>query len=83
VKSIKGVFFGAISVIGALLMFIIRSKNKTITKQKEEIKRHKTEEAKLKYIQEEEVRAKHVKNDISSGSLDAKRVLEQTNSYRD
>lgn len=70
-------------MIGALLMFIIRSKNKTITKQKEEIKRHKTEEAKLKYIQEEEVRAKHVKNDISSGSLDAKRVLEQTNSYRD
>lgn len=83
-EKIKSYLLIAWGVLTALFYILLKSKNKTIAQQKEQIKQHESKEEELKFINDQEKNAKDDKNTISASSeSDVDRLLEQNKAYRD
>lgn len=83
-EKIKSYLLIAWGVLIALFYALLKSKNKTIAQQKEQIKQHKSKEEELQFINNEEKKAKDDKNIISTSSeSDVDKLLEQNKAYRD
>lgn len=81
IKSILMVVWG---VLTALFYVLLKSKNKTIAQQKDQIKQHESKNEELQFINDKEKKAKNDKDVISTSSEpDVDRLLEQNKAYRD
>lgn len=83
-EKIKSYLLIAWGVLTALFYILLKSKNKTIAQQKEQIKQHESKEEELQFINDQEKKAKDDKNTISTSSeSDVDKLLEQNKAYRD
>lgn len=80
-KNILVIVLGAIS---AFFYVLLRSKNKTIAQQKEQIKRQQSKNEELSFINQKEQESKNEKNHVNTlPESDIDRLLEQNKAHRD
>lgn len=83
-NKIKLWLVGLWGVLTALFYVLLKSKNKTIAQQKDQIKQHESKNEELKFVNDQEKKAKDDKDTISTSSeSDVDRLLEQNKAYRD
>ncbi|OYQ80836.1 hypothetical protein B9T11_04970 [Wohlfahrtiimonas chitiniclastica] len=71
-------------VLTALFYALLKSKNRKIEKQKEQIKQHKSKHEELQFINDQEKKMKDDKNSINTSSeSDVDKLLERHKAYRD
>ena len=71
-------------VLTALFYALLKSKNRKIEKQKEQIKQHKSKHEELQFINDQEKKTKDDKNSINTSSeSDVDKLLERHKAYRD
>ncbi|OYQ85128.1 hypothetical protein [Wohlfahrtiimonas chitiniclastica] len=71
-------------VLTALFYALLKSKNRKIEKQNEQIKQHKSKHEELQFINDQEKKTKDDKNSINTSSeSDVDKLLEQNKAYRD
>ncbi|MBS7815913.1 hypothetical protein [Wohlfahrtiimonas chitiniclastica] len=71
-------------VLTALFYALLKSKNRKIEKQNEQIKQHKSKHDELQFINDQEKKTKDDKNSINTSSeSDVDKLLERHKAYRD
>ncbi|OYQ84409.1 hypothetical protein B9T21_09900 [Wohlfahrtiimonas chitiniclastica] len=71
-------------VLTAFFYALLKSKNRKIEKQKEQIKQHKSKHEELHFINDQEKKTKDDKNSINTSSeSDVDKLLEHHKAYRD
>lgn len=82
--KIKSYLLIAWGVLTALFYVLLKSKDREIAKQKDEIKQHKSKNEELSFINQKEQESKDVQDHINTSSeSDVDRLLEQNKAYRD
>lgn len=83
-EKIKSYLLIAWGVLTALFYVLLKSKNKTIAQQKDQIKQNESKNEELQFINDKEKKAKNDKDAISiSSEPDVDKLLEQNKAYRD
>lgn len=83
-NNLKNILLIGWGVLSALFYVLLKSKNKTIAQQKDQIKQHESKNEELQFINDQEKKAKDDKDTISTSSeSDVDRLLEQNKAYRD
>ncbi|WP_077929378.1 hypothetical protein [Wohlfahrtiimonas populi] len=83
-SRLKSYLLIAWGVLTALFYVLLKSKDRKIAKQQEEIKQHKSKNEELSFINQKEQESKDVQDHINtSNELDVDRLLEQNKAYRD
>ncbi|WP_077929233.1 hypothetical protein [Wohlfahrtiimonas populi] len=83
-NKIKTYLLIAWGVLTALFYVLLKSKDRKIEKQQDEIKQHKSKNEELSFINQKEQESKDVQDHISvSSESDVDRLLEQNKAYRD
>lgn len=83
-SKLKNILVIAWGVLTAIFYVLLKSKNRKIAKQQEEINRHKRKNEELLFINQKEQESKDVQDHISaSGESDVDRLLEQNKAHRD
>ena len=83
-SKFKSILMIVWSVLTALFYVLLKSKNKTIAQQKDQIKQHKSKNEELQFINDQEKKAKDDKDVINtSNESDVDRLLDKHRAYRD